>query len=581
MSFLVIGACTHKDPFLQRTPAEETNCQKINPTQLSFDSLVEKVQNPSCKIKTIDDAIKILPDEIFKNGTLIYKSRSLQGPHKTDYFNPRALLHLQDRFFLTFNNNPSDPGYNSFEIAEANLESKNINNLMVFREITFPEDAKQMNWNESQKHIKISSPNPAKCTQCHGIPARPVFPSYPLWVGFYGFANGKVDPLEEVKYKELEVVSKKNKNSRYHRYDFSNPSPQLFMRNEGLNDILGNINSAIIARKIKATKNFQSYKYAIYASLINCKDSPSFLGSNLNDHIQSIDENFKISKKWSSVEIQNRLKQIVSSQRLFKLDHWLYPTDSSGYDNFFSKYGDYVYSRPKRLSEDFVQEIQKNFIDHMKLVGGPHPFLTTLATDTFDMQSDYERMYYTPTLLRLIFEARGIPLNTWALDLTQPTYRFHMTLQNIIHHLGSTDPEPLIKELLSISIKGNEGISSGLTPELNENKSICDKLKIVSTKKMAALPFKGNPIRYSSENRNNKYPTVFSNTCTKCHGQYDFMAPYIPFENQKTMEDWLSDPKNLKLLNHRVFNAKEDALMPPTRYLSDEEKDSIRQFIKK
>lgn len=555
-----------------------TKCTELKADDLSLENLEKFIRNPNCNIKNVNDVLRLLPRELYLNGALAYKSRSLQGPHKIDYMNPRAILQYNGKFFLTYNGNPEDSGYNALEVAEVNVDEKDYKKIMKFQEISFPDTSQNMNWSQIQKQILFSQENPTKCTKCHGIPAHPIFPSYPLWVGFYGFANGKSDPVETKNYQILAEKAQADPQSRYHRFEFTNRI--LSMRTEGLNDILGRINSAILARKIKKTPNYESYKYSIYAALINCQNNPSFLGDKLADHIYHLDTNLNISKTWSQEAIDKKIKQIVSSQNLFMLDSWRLPMDPQQMNDFNNKYSEYTFpSRSKKLPKNFVDATAKNFKDHLNYVNGNLPFMTKLSMDTFSMQSDYERMYYTPVPLRLIFEGRGIPLNTWALDLTQPTYRFHMTLQNILNHLAEDSRDPLIAELLDIATKENQGDPLLLSPEINNNKEICNKLKKASIKKLAGIKFKAIPISYYEKNIVSGYPSVFQSTCIKCHGEYDFMAPHIPFEDSDKMKNWISISKNADLLKYRVFDMQEENRMPPTRILSDEEKESIKLYL--
>lgn len=581
---LIIGCTSTKNNTNgARNVAQSINtpsgCPTLTANNLNIENLNNFIRHPNCKIKSVDDVLKLLPNELFLNGTLVYKSRSLQGPHKVDYFHPRAILNHDEKFFLTYNSNPNDLGFNALELAEVDLSEKEISKIMKFQEISFPDNSQSMSWSEVQSKIHTTEINPSKCTSCHGIPARPIFPSYPLWVGFYGFANGQSDKIEEKNYQLLWEKAKNDPKSRYHRYQFEY-TPPLFMRNENLNDVFGNINSAVTARKIKKTSNYNEYKYSIFAALINCEDSPSFLGNKLKLHVDHLDSNLNITKKWGNEAVDKKIRQIVTSQRLFMLDHWRMPNDAYKMNDFYSKYGDYINPDPtKKLPEDFIKETKKNFIERMSYFGGNNQFITKLAADTFDIQSDYERMYYTPVLLRLIFEGRGIPLNTWALDLTQPTYRFHMTLQNIVKHLSRDDNDPIIVELLKIAEQGNPMTTPLLTPEIDNNKAICTKLKSASIKRLDAIKFVAKKISYSDIVTSNEYPSVFQSACIKCHGQYEFMAPYIPFENAQEMKKWASNDKNKNLLKHRVFDALENDRMPPTRHLSDDEKDSIKAFL--
>ena len=72
--------------------AQNGTCDYKSKTSFVFDDLVSLIKNPSCEVKNIKDVIAKLPDFMSKNTILVNRSQSLQGPHKTDYVFPRAIL---------------------------------------------------------------------------------------------------------------------------------------------------------------------------------------------------------------------------------------------------------------------------------------------------------------------------------------------------------------------------------------------------------------------------------------------------------------------------------------------------------
>jgi hypothetical protein len=66
-------------------------CQ-LEEGHLTYERVKSVIENPKCKIDKVEDFLKVLPDNFRKNYALLYRSRSIQGPHNTDYVNLRALV---------------------------------------------------------------------------------------------------------------------------------------------------------------------------------------------------------------------------------------------------------------------------------------------------------------------------------------------------------------------------------------------------------------------------------------------------------------------------------------------------------
>jgi hypothetical protein len=125
----------------------------------------------------VEAVVAALPEELRSQYTLVFASRSLQGASWRD---PRVVLFGRTaRLVVTFNGEPSQRGYSALETMEFNP----VGNRFVFREISFTAGP-------SGFDVRISDPNPARCTACHGEPARPIWDSAPLWPGGYGERYG-------------------------------------------------------------------------------------------------------------------------------------------------------------------------------------------------------------------------------------------------------------------------------------------------------------------------------------------------------------------------------------------------------
>lgn len=126
-------------------------------------------------ITTIEALVQGLPVALRAQYTLAFDSRSLQG---ASYINPRAILFGDDAsLVITFNGDPSERGYDAVETMEFDASTRSFR----FREIRFGEPGAPPT---------ISGSNPARCTACHGTPARPIWDTAPSWPGVYGERYG-------------------------------------------------------------------------------------------------------------------------------------------------------------------------------------------------------------------------------------------------------------------------------------------------------------------------------------------------------------------------------------------------------
>ena len=124
----------------------------------------------SAGVRSVEDAIPILPADLRTNYTLVFASRSLQGATPAA---PRAILFgTTARFVLSFNGNPNQRGYDALETMQFDERT----NSFHFREVRF----------DGPDGVTLSEDNPARCTACHGNPARPIWDTPPNWPGVYG-----------------------------------------------------------------------------------------------------------------------------------------------------------------------------------------------------------------------------------------------------------------------------------------------------------------------------------------------------------------------------------------------------------
>jgi len=383
------------------------------------------IRSPDCQIQSVEDVLVKLPKSMRSHFSLFYRSLSLQGPHVDDYLNPRAILYTaspqgssslsrdQD-FFLTFNGKSSELGFNTIEILQTNKWAAGPAKIFQFYDIEFPksEEVRGLQWSDIQSKISISEPNPAKCLGCHGTPARPIFSGYPRWEGSYGSFHLSVDLNEQKGLQDFMSSVAKTPASRYRILDFITPqadnsaddftdSVLRGLGNTRLSNKLHEINGFRAAQLIQASPEYKIYKYAIAGALLSCDKFPSFFPSAVR---QSLEENmnaiFALDTKYSTANIPGYLDLFLQK----------------GY-NDFGDVGNF-YRRRDQTGMDPQKALWQNLLSS----ADNSQRMLELIVDTFYRQGDSRTDEVEPKL-RYVTEGRGIDIESWFLDLQQPTYR--------------------------------------------------------------------------------------------------------------------------------------------------------------
>lgn len=139
------------------------------------------------RIKSPQDVIAALPEEMRENFTLIHDSQSIQDANLS---HPRALMFSKDATSIaTFNGHPKLFGYDSIEAVAFLPET----NRFEFRAITFP---------PGTERPVLTEPNPSLCMGCHTgekspDDPRPNWQDYSQWPGVFGADDDRLSAEEQ------------------------------------------------------------------------------------------------------------------------------------------------------------------------------------------------------------------------------------------------------------------------------------------------------------------------------------------------------------------------------------------------
>ncbi len=420
--FLIIAASF---PFA--THAESAKiCHHLPVLGLSKAEFVKHIKDPACDVRTIEDVLAQLPQEFVEHSALAYRSRSLQGPLKDNFRFPRAIVFgppenelpiddnqqsphwmsqllnmpLDRRLIFAFNGHPSQPNYNSLEVAEVNPSGESVFNYFS---IDFPPD-RMDTWEQAQSQIYISANNPSTCIKCHGLPARPVMAAYPAWAGFYGserFENARLefpdDGHFDVERKHLDdLIAAKDKRYK-HLFVGSNEQGtynELHFPAQDLNQLLSRLNGERVAKIIMASPEYDKIKYALAGGLITCANWMSFLPNQVRARLAAnLEPKIRLSLAQAMDEAQRYYDNPDDLRELF----------------FFVSKGRILLGKNEYLNE-------------LRAQSGNDDFFLRLQMDTLALQGPHRDQFATASL-RVLMEGRGMDISNWFMDLAQPTYR--------------------------------------------------------------------------------------------------------------------------------------------------------------
>lgn len=223
------------------------------------------VQDP--KIKTLSDALAVLPEDMRTHYVLMAKSRSLQGASAE---NPRVLLYGKTAtLFVSFNGHPDQMGYDSIEAMGFDVPTRTYE----MRHIQFPLPG------DPDPSVYVSGPDPTMCTVCHKSPARNVWEPHPHWPG----AVGQQSQLNasEVQYLKTFVT----RSRRHPRYRHLNAAKNYRMHTApGALSPAAHLNRFMLSHNLiripnwitRLLPNYQGSRYAIAAALSDCPDIANY-----------------------------------------------------------------------------------------------------------------------------------------------------------------------------------------------------------------------------------------------------------------------------------------------------------------
>jgi hypothetical protein len=542
-----------------------SNASAVLPCQLeeghlTYGRIKSVIEDPKCKIDKVEDFLNALPENFRKNYALLYRSRSIQGPHNTDYVNPRALVFGTDshseyskgkpiELVVTFNGKKSDPGYDQVEMLEIRKPSRNMPADFNFFESDF---------SKNRKGPKVSKINQDKCTLCHGLPSHPLWDGYPVWIGAYGGNNFR-DTLAEINgYKSFLKAAPAhsryslllNRESRLRVY---NGKPQLNFNHEGVNSPftakLMNTHWEKVIYDLIHQKDYQKERFALLGVFAECVDFTSFFPPDLKNKIDSF-----YSGQVSTVVDENDFTE-----------RWLEVGRKGSYING-SKF-DPEYER---------RQMPKYAIFHKEDL-----IYWGLVFDTFALQSPQKDSVIAPRL-RYLFEPQGIDTDSWYINVK----RGHFPILN-----GGDPPEAPRLALLKydpnhfseLSAQDLNYLKTVQYADNNQNPELCQKLAELSRESLKDLNLPEQSENLISKAADNyKYPITFKNTCAQCHDpkiqseKKIAGIPPIPFGDQEELERYSQlHPGIFQKISKKV-NLKE---MPPTRDLNVDEVGEINEYL--
>ena len=587
------------------------DCSLNDDGSAGIKELERLIRTAECNVKSIDDVLALLPRQMRERYLLVYRSQSLQGPHQIDFQNPRVILSTtfdfssSKRLFMSFNGDPKQANHNNLEVLEVDLSRPSEReDIFNYFDIEFPDDqtARELSWEVAQARIKSSEPNPQACRTCHGSPAKPIFQAYPIWDGIYGSFHLGID---EVEAKELaQFFSNKSTSSKRYRhlevsekYGFDVRGILTGEVSRRFNFSLSTANFLRIARQIRTHPMYDKIRSPAIGAALNCVNYDAFFTEDVKQALDST-----ILSKPSIQKFQNyeRIKEV------FDVHFQLGPNQ---FGSIFLDAQEYT-SRKLELEDgsnalgtpNITPVTLSDFIESTTHKVQHWPAMMQLMIDTIDRQGPH-RADQSVAKLRYLFEGLGIDIQDWFMDLNQPTYRMSDGFdwaRGLAWALITEDSE--LRSRFNPSLHASRDLSAGFYlarsdatrnesygPEGNANNDlnqICTDLKKESREQFTISHHKIQtpPDRSLSPlmplNKDNNYPTTFTQSCAGCHSGEIRIGPRIPFLNHQQFSAWIQQsPERNTIIRDRLTTTNNLDRMPPNRDLEDPELHAIFQYL--
>lgn len=164
-----VGAAVGCEPADVPTPTEpDLGAAAVPQAEVRFPSIEAVYAAVTAgTVTSVDELIDFLPADYFGHFTLMRQSRSR---HDASREYPRVLLFGNDaRFLMAIGTDPADPNVDVVEMAQLDRAS----GLWTYREIDFGGEQPS------------PSTDDATCRVCHGTPPRPIWGTFPDWIGAF------------------------------------------------------------------------------------------------------------------------------------------------------------------------------------------------------------------------------------------------------------------------------------------------------------------------------------------------------------------------------------------------------------
>ncbi len=257
-------------------------------TEAQLRELLARNPQTGRPVDSVSELVPLLPDELRRNFTFVYDSRS---PFKTAITpqRPRVILFTDDaRLVLTFIGDDEQPGADLLETMSFDAGQAKF----AFNAYLLPA-AQRRAWRPSAAE--------AKCERCHGADPRPIYDSYPLWPGYYGsvldtFPRDRLGDKERRNFAAFAASAARTGVYKDLIYPQGTPvspflDPRLFkdntveldpallpyLPNARLGIALTELNRQRIYRKLAAGPDFAGNEKRMLALLLECRpsDAPS------------------------------------------------------------------------------------------------------------------------------------------------------------------------------------------------------------------------------------------------------------------------------------------------------------------
>lgn len=390
--------------------------------------------------------------------------------------------------------------------------------MIFFRETPSPRwEMRKLSFHTAQGKVVFSEANPAFCLSCHQNPVRPIWNPYDSWPGAYGENDDAIPDFENDKYARTGFTSSSVEERKLEFKQFSD-----FVKNKDQHNRYS---------KLKFPEGSPVSPYSPEGRYFEYRFRPNL---KLTESLVDLHSKTLLAKLKSHPQYESSKALLLA----------LFLQCQNGVDDQNSALVRQMFEIEKKYRNSCLDPVPWNRRGYTGEGSRQHHLMFLLGVEYTDFSLEKSPEYWS--------------------YFGGELYSHEVLMMALYEDVKASYPELPVLDYRNDYDKPVKVPSSAMD-EAKHVTEVCKTLGEIQGKTRAVKTFE----RVKISN-----PVI---TCVGCHSRDNNRAPYLPFEEPSELK---KNTELVKKILSRIDSDNPETRMPPTRPLSQKEKEAIREWLK-